>query len=119
MASHARKVPIGQKLRARRLHLGLSQAEAGDRLGPVLQGRVSQWERGVDIPSRGQAAKIARFLGDMTAMEVRSHLEQERDERGPQGALRANEEVKALRREVAELRRLIVGALRLDEGAKR
>ena len=50
------------KLRDARLHLGLSQAEVGDRLG-VTGAAIGHYETGVSKPSPDRAAQLARLLG--------------------------------------------------------
>ena len=50
------------KLRDARLHLGLSQAEVGDRLG-VTGAAIGHYETGVSRPSPDRAAQLARLLG--------------------------------------------------------
>jgi len=50
------------KLRDARLHLGLSQAELGDRLG-VTGAAIGHYETGVSRPSPDRAAQLARLLG--------------------------------------------------------
>src|SRR3954468_14772437 len=50
------------KLRDARLHLGLSQAELGDRLG-VTGAAIGHYETGVSKPSPDRAAQLARLLG--------------------------------------------------------
>jgi len=50
------------KLRDARLHLGLSQAEVGDRLG-VTGAAIGHYETGLSKPSPDRAAMLARLLG--------------------------------------------------------
>jgi transcriptional regulator with XRE-family HTH domain len=50
------------KLRDARLHLGLSQAELGERLG-VTGAAIGHYETGVSKPSPDRAAQLARLLG--------------------------------------------------------
>ena len=50
------------KLRDARLHLGLSQAELGGRLG-VTGAAIGHYETGVSKPSPDRAAQLARLLG--------------------------------------------------------
>ena len=56
------------KLRDARLHLGLSQAEVGGRLG-VTGAAIGHYETGVSKPSPDRAAQLARLLG-LKANEV-------------------------------------------------
>jgi transcriptional regulator with XRE-family HTH domain len=58
MAARAKK----SKLRDARLHLGLSQAELGDRLG-VTGAAIGHYETGLSRPSPDRAAQLARLLG--------------------------------------------------------
>ena len=58
MAARVRK----SKLRDARLHLGLSQAEVGDRLG-VTGAAIGHYETGLSKPSPDRAAQLARLLG--------------------------------------------------------
>ena len=58
MAARVKK----SKLRDARLHLGLSQAEVGDRLG-VTGAAIGHYETGVSKPSPDRAAQLARLLG--------------------------------------------------------
>ena len=50
------------KLRDARLHLGLSQAEVGERLG-VTGAAIGHYESGLSKPSLDRAAQLARILG--------------------------------------------------------
>ena len=63
------KVSIGQKIRAARLRLGLSQAEFADRIGTSAK-TLSSWERGaylVDVIMLNTIAKEAGMtLNDFT-----------------------------------------------------
>jgi transcriptional regulator with XRE-family HTH domain len=52
---------IGERIRDRRLELGLSQEEAGRRLG-VGRGTVYRWERGACRPPADRHAALRRFL---------------------------------------------------------
>jgi transcriptional regulator with XRE-family HTH domain len=58
MAARAKK----SKLRDARLHLGLSQAEVGGRLG-VTGAAIGHYETGLSKPSPDRAAQLARLLG--------------------------------------------------------
>ena len=58
MAARVKK----SKLRDARLHLGLSQAEVGDRLG-VTGAAIGHYETGLSKPSLDRAAQLARILG--------------------------------------------------------
>lgn len=68
---------LGELLRARRVELGLEQAELAKLVG-VSQQTVSRWERGEALPRRGriellanaldvEAATIARYAGSLAA----------------------------------------------------
>ena len=56
---------FGEQLRARRLELGLSQAQLGELLG-VAGSAVRRWERGTKPPTKCMAA-IQRLLGEPSA----------------------------------------------------
>lgn len=58
MASRMKK----SKLRDARLHLGLSQAEVGSRLG-VTGAAIGHYETGLSKPSPDRATQLARLLG--------------------------------------------------------
>lgn len=58
MAARVKK----SKLRDARLHLGLSQAEVGDRLG-VTGAAIGHYETGLSKPSSDRAIQLARLLG--------------------------------------------------------
>lgn len=52
---------LGDRLRHRRLELGLSQEEAAKRLG-VTRGAIYRWERGLFRPPRTHLAALRRFV---------------------------------------------------------
>jgi transcriptional regulator with XRE-family HTH domain len=58
---------VGQRIKARRESLGLSQAEFGRKLTtrsgkPVARAQVSRWENGSDLPERSRWAELAAAL---------------------------------------------------------
>lgn len=57
--------PIGQRLRARRLAKGLTQAELGRLLG-VCQDLILRWELGQVVPAAGALLPISKLLGQST-----------------------------------------------------
>ena len=56
------KIPIGEVLKAMREHLGLTQAELGDKLGWTRQ-RIGNLESGNFHPSLVTLFRIASFTG--------------------------------------------------------
>lgn len=55
-------VHVGQRVRARRLELGMSQQELGDRLGLTFQ-QVQKYERGVNRVSASRLLHLSTSLG--------------------------------------------------------
>jgi transcriptional regulator with XRE-family HTH domain len=53
---------IGQRVRARRLQIAMSQEKLGDKLGITFQ-QVQKYEKGVNRIGSGRLADIARILG--------------------------------------------------------
>ncbi len=54
--------PFGERMRARRLALGLTQKEAAAQIG-VSQSTVSEWELGQSRPRREEPRRIRKALG--------------------------------------------------------
>jgi ribosome-binding protein aMBF1 (putative translation factor) len=53
---------LGDRIRQRRLELGISQAELGKQFG-VGRSAVRQWERGKSEPRKSRRNEMAKFLG--------------------------------------------------------
>ncbi|MBI1796284.1 MAG: transcriptional regulator [Candidatus Eisenbacteria bacterium] len=56
-----RPATLGERLRAKRLELGLSQEAVGRRFG-VSRAAVHRWERGEVIPSSARRTRVTRFV---------------------------------------------------------
>lgn len=64
------RMPIGERIKARREELDMSQTELGEAVG-VKQNTVSKWERDESEPSRSQALLLAQKLKlDIRVLEL-------------------------------------------------
>ncbi len=54
---------LGDRIRHRRLELGLSQEQLGRRFG-VGRGAIRQWERGKSAPHGSRSNEVLAFLSD-------------------------------------------------------
>lgn len=60
------KEEVGQRIKARRLQLGMNQADVAERLGVKSSSAISQWERGVNMPDGVHLYELGRVLGVST-----------------------------------------------------
>jgi transcriptional regulator with XRE-family HTH domain len=72
-------VALGQMLKARRLELGLTQAQAGQKLG-VEQSTVSEWERGKSFPREGHQVWAHLGIPKEKVLAMITHMSQAEDE---------------------------------------
>ena len=54
--------PVGDTIKSRRLFLGLTQGELGEKTG-FTQAQISHWESGFRTPSVEQLEQLAKVFG--------------------------------------------------------
>ncbi len=99
MARHAAPVSIGTALHDEMSRRGWTQPETAEHLG-VRQQTISRWLTGDNIPAAKHWQVIARFL-HVPKEQVRALCTDARSRSGTRGVRRANDELEALRQEVA------------------
>lgn len=124
MARHAPPVNIGTALQDEATRRGLSHAEAGELLD-ISQASFSRWVNGDNVPAPRYWQAIARFLR-IPKEQVSTLCAQERAGRGNRGVRRVATDMTELRREVdklrrdqAELHRLVLRLVEQNERALR
>lgn len=92
---------FGQRLRARRNKLGLTQDQLADRAG-VSPSSVTAWERGINIPTASGVTKLA----DVLAVDVQWLLVGTETDRPPSGSRKRvefNRDLSRLATRIAEM----------------